>query len=97
MAHTALTRIVREHTFVGHLDGGLALLQQSTKLFVVDIAALSRDLMYQQALARCGAMKAIVLEDAPSLEAIVLTGLDAREAAGLWVADDGPKVRASPL
>lgn len=90
-AHTALTRVVREHTWVGALDGRTALVQSGTRLYMADAQALSCDLMYQQALARCGQFAAIRLEPPPQVAELVQLGLDAKEAAGAWTEADGSK------
>ena len=42
--------MMRGHTFVGMADDALALMQGGTRLFLLDVTALSRDLFYQQAL-----------------------------------------------
>jgi hypothetical protein len=66
------------------------LLQQSTKLYVVNVGTPSRDPMYQQASPGVAAFRK-PSTDAPSVEDTVLTYLDAREAAGSWVkSEDGP-------
>jgi len=44
-----LTDMLRGHTFVGMADEALALVQGGTRLFLLDVAVLSRDLFYQQA------------------------------------------------
>ena len=41
--------MLRGHTFVGMADEALALVQGGTRLFLLDVPALSRDLFYQQA------------------------------------------------
>ncbi len=41
--------MLRGHTFVGMADEALALVQGGTRLFLLDVAVLSRDLFYQQA------------------------------------------------
>lgn len=47
-----LTEMLRGHTYVGMADDTLALVQGGTRLFLLDVTALSRDLFYQQAPAR---------------------------------------------
>lgn len=56
-AHAALCQAAREHTFVGHVGHNSVLLQHNTKLLLVDLARLSRDLAYQQALLLCGSWR----------------------------------------
>ena len=43
-----LTEVLRKHTFVGMADETLALLQHSTRLYLLNIANLSKDMFYQQ-------------------------------------------------
>ena len=59
---------------------------------MADITCLSRDLMFQQALRRFGQFRSIRVEEPISVKDAVMIGLDAKEVAGTWTADDGPKV-----
>lgn len=45
-----LTEILKGLAFVGMADAGLALVQHGTRLYLLDVAALSRDMFYQQVL-----------------------------------------------
>lgn len=40
--------MLRQHTFVGMADETLALLQHSTRLYILNVANLSKDMFYQQ-------------------------------------------------
>ena len=91
-AHTALVRIMREYIFVGHLDGCMVLIQQASKLFTVDMAALSRDLCFQQALRRWRQFAKIVLKGGVDVSELVMMGLETQEANRLLSAEDGSKV-----
>lgn len=95
-AHTALTRMAREHVFVGHLDGERVLLQHGTKLFVVDLPALTRDLMYQLALRGYRRHPHIRVADAPPVSELLDIGLRAQLATGRITQDDGSVVRMQP-
>ena len=53
-SHEGLTDIVRSHTLVGMADDSLALLQHSTRLYLVDVTALTHDMFYQQVRAGLG-------------------------------------------
>jgi hypothetical protein len=91
-AHTALVRLVREYIFVGHLEGCTALIQQASKLFTVNVANLSQDLMFQQSVRRFGQQRSMTLEPAVPIGEVVLIGLEAQEEAGYLTDSDGSKV-----
>ena len=46
--HAGLSEVLRQHTFVGMADETLALLQHSTRLYILNVANLSKDMFYQQ-------------------------------------------------
>ena len=48
-AHAGVAEVLRGYTYVGMADGTLCLLQHGTRLYLADLAALSRDMFYQQA------------------------------------------------
>jgi hypothetical protein len=93
-AHSALTRIVREHTFVGLVEGTQVLLQQGSKLFLVNVEPLSRDLMLQQALRRCGQFAAVVLQPPVEVASAVSMGLESQAVEGRLSDADGNRVRS---
>ena len=43
-----LSEVLRRHTYVGMADETLALLQHGTRLYLLNVAALSKDMFYQQ-------------------------------------------------
>ena len=43
-----LSEVLRKHTFVGMADETLALLQHTTRLYLLNVANLSKDMFYQQ-------------------------------------------------
>lgn len=45
---SGLSEVLRKHTYVGMADETLALLQHGTRLYLLNVAALSRDMFYQQ-------------------------------------------------
>lgn len=47
-----LLEVLRQHTFVGMVDETLALLQHSTRLYILNVANLSKDMFYQQVCLR---------------------------------------------
>ncbi len=48
MISSGLSEVLRKHTYVGMADDTLALLQHGTRLYLLNVAALSRDMFYQQ-------------------------------------------------
>ncbi|KAG2444840.1 hypothetical protein HXX76_001581 [Chlamydomonas incerta] len=87
--HGGLSDLLREHTFVGMADGSLALLQHGTRLYLVDVGALSCDLYYQLALRRWGQPLRLALEPPPLVSELVELGLQLLEVQGEWQPDDG--------
>ncbi len=45
---SGLSEVLRKHTYVGMADETLALLQHGTRLYLLNVAALSKDMFYQQ-------------------------------------------------
>ncbi|KAK9820973.1 hypothetical protein WJX81_004838 [Elliptochloris bilobata] len=80
--HRGLTEMIRGHTFVGMADDTLALVQGGTRLFLLDVTALSRDLFYQQTLRRWERLPAIRLEDAPRVADLARAALSAPDLYG---------------
>ncbi|CAG9465542.1 unnamed protein product [Pedinophyceae sp. YPF-701] len=82
--HAGLAEIVRENTFVGLVEPSLALLQHKTKLLLVDMAALTKDMFYQQVLRRWEHFGRIRLREPANIEEAVHMALEYEEAAGRW-------------
>ena len=84
--HGGLAEVIKQHVFVGLADeaGEWALVQHSTRLYLVAVAPLSRDLFEQQLLRRWGRCPALALEEALPLEALATAGLKCAAAAGRW-------------
>ncbi|GAB4813902.1 hypothetical protein N2152v2_000948 [Parachlorella kessleri] len=82
--HPGLTEILKSPTWVGMADDELALVQHGTRLYLLNIQALSHDMFYQQALRRVGHCRRIRLAPALSIAELALTELEALEAAGKW-------------
>ncbi|KZO89442.1 hypothetical protein CALVIDRAFT_569915, partial [Calocera viscosa TUFC12733] len=80
--HSHLAEIIAEHTFVGIASLGLCLtlVQSSTKLFLMNHAALSEELFYQLGLMQFGNIGKLTLEPAPSLEELVRLAVGAEKA-----------------
>ncbi|PNW88590.1 hypothetical protein CHLRE_01g036050v5 [Chlamydomonas reinhardtii] len=87
--HGSLADLLREHTFVGIADGSLALLQHGTRLYLVDVGALSADLFYQLALRRWEQPLRLALEPPPLVSELVDLGLQLLEVQGEWQPEDG--------
>lgn len=83
-AHAGIAEILRGATFVGLADSRRALVQAGTRLYLVDLAALSRDMFYQQALRRFGQAAAVALRPPAPVAALAEAALAAEEAAGRW-------------
>ncbi|EFJ45006.1 hypothetical protein VOLCADRAFT_94705 [Volvox carteri f. nagariensis] len=88
-AHSGLGELLREHTFVGMADGSLALLQHGTRLYLVDVGTLSRDMFYQLALRRWEQPLKLDLEPPPLVSELVALGLRILEVKGEWQPEDG--------
>jgi len=81
--HRGLDEIVHGHTFVGLVgaDSPLALLQYSTKLYMVNYPALAGELFYQLALKQFGAMSRIKLDPPPVLRDLVRLAVSCEPSA----------------
>ncbi|GLC43233.1 DNA mismatch repair protein [Pleodorina starrii] len=87
--HAGLGEVLREHTFVGMADGSLALLQHGTRLYLVDVGGLSRDMFYQLALRRWDQPLCLALEPPPLVSELVGLGLQLLQVKGEWRPEDG--------
>eukprot|EP00892_Ulva_mutabilis_P006513 jgi/Ulvmu1/4233/UM191_0006.1 len=93
-AHAALCQTIREHTFVGHVGNNSVLLQHKTALLLVNLAPLSKDLAYQQALLHFGAWRSgeaavITVKDPPPVSELVEIALESRAERGELQGEDG--------
>ncbi len=84
-AHQGVVDVLKTATFVGLADSHRALLQSGTRLYLVDLTTLTRDMFYQQALRRFGQAPRVVLCPAVPAVQLALVALEAEEAAGQWV------------
>ncbi|KAG8970722.1 DNA mismatch repair protein [Tulasnella sp. 419] len=87
--HSEFLEIISGHIFVGivDLERGLALLQHSTKLYLVNHCALIEQLFYQLGLRQFGNFHRLKLNPAPSLVSLIRLAVNA----------EGEKVRMSGL
>ncbi|KAJ1935989.1 DNA mismatch repair protein [Linderina macrospora] len=65
--HPELTRIMSEHTFVGFIDDRRALIQYSTRLYMIDYCKISYHLFYHRCLFDFMNFGRLVLQPAPSI------------------------------
>ncbi|KAF6147807.1 hypothetical protein GIB67_014387 [Kingdonia uniflora] len=70
-----LLEIVKHCTYVGMADDLLALLQHNTRLYLVNVVNLSKELMYQQIIRRFGHFNAIQLSDPAPLSELIMMAL----------------------
>ncbi|KAJ2729558.1 DNA mismatch repair protein [Coemansia sp. BCRC 34962] len=71
-AHTELTQILSEHTFVGFVDNRRALIQHQTRLYMVDYCKVSYHLMYHRCLFDFMNYGRLVLQPPPSIYDLAL-------------------------
>ena len=81
--------IIAGHSFVGCVDRKLALVQHSTRLYLVNTTTLTRHLFKQLLLRDFGALGALRLNPPPSVYELALLALDQEEAG--WKESDGSK------
>ncbi|KAJ1958805.1 DNA mismatch repair protein [Linderina pennispora] len=65
--HPELTRIMSEHTFVGFIDDRRALIQYSTRLYMIDYCRVSYHLFYHRCLFDFMNFGRLILQPAPSI------------------------------
>ncbi|KAJ1833134.1 DNA mismatch repair protein [Coemansia sp. RSA 2711] len=86
-AHTELTQILSEHTFVGFVDDRRALIQHQTRLYMVNYCRISYHLFYHRCIFDFMNYGRLILQPAPSIydlalmAATELGGIDAEKAA----------------
>ncbi|KAK0446015.1 histidine kinase-like ATPase [Desarmillaria tabescens] len=79
--HRLLTEILEKHIFVGIVDLNrcLSLVQHSTKLYLVNHAALAEELFFQLALRQFGDMTKLKLDPPPPLRKLIQIAVDAED------------------
>ena len=78
--HEGLRDLISNHSFVGCADREFALIQHSTKLYVVNIINLTRHLFYQLMLSEFGNAAYIKLNPPAKIRDMVRFALDMEEA-----------------
>ncbi|KAI7838887.1 hypothetical protein COHA_007352 [Chlorella ohadii] len=97
--HTGLKEILGGPTYVGMASPTQALVQFGTRLYLLDLQALTADMFYQQALRRFGTFRRIRLQPPLPVESLALAALEAQEALGRWQdsAENGTKAEVAAL
>ncbi|KAL3668783.1 hypothetical protein V7S43_006077 [Phytophthora oleae] len=85
----ALTRLFREHSFVGVVDKQFSLVQYRTKLYIARHDEIAFHVFYQQALLQFGETRPISLQTAFSVYDLVLEAL--KNPRNGYVEEDGPR------
>ena len=78
--HEGLEKILRNHTFVGIVDGTYCSVQYGTKLLLLDYNILLYHLFYQLTLRKFGEMPRIILAKPVPIKEYVLSALDTPES-----------------
>ncbi|TVU36895.1 hypothetical protein EJB05_18848, partial [Eragrostis curvula] len=73
--HPGLLNVVKNCTYVGLADEVFALIQHNTRLYLVNVVNVSKELMYQQALCRFGNFNAIQLSEPALLRELLMMAL----------------------
>jgi len=88
-SHEELAEVFFNYTFVGCANANFALVQHTTKLYLMNVCSLSRELLFQIGLRRFSNFGTIRLSTPAPLMQLALLALDSEEAG--WTEDDGPK------
>lgn len=72
----AINKVLRDSTIVGHVSSRKLMVQANTVLYMLDITAFSRELIYQECLHRLGEVKVFELEEAAPLEDLLMLMLE---------------------
>ncbi|GBG72174.1 hypothetical protein CBR_g11107 [Chara braunii] len=95
--HQGLSEIVKHNSYVGIADDIFVLLQHKTKLYLANIVALSKELVYQQVFRRFAQFQSMRLSSPARLFDILMIALEEEEEAGRWDESDGPKDEIAKL
>ncbi|KAK9813170.1 hypothetical protein WJX72_010077 [[Myrmecia] bisecta] len=95
--HEGMTEIIRKHTYVGMADNTLGLLQHGTRLYLVDVAVLTRDMFYLQVLKRFEHYSSIRINPAVRVSELAELAVEAEQANGAWNDEDGSKEEVAAL
>jgi DNA mismatch repair protein MLH1 len=97
--HEGVREILCDPVVIGFVDNHRALIQKGTRLYMIDLSELSRDLFYQRCISLRGQGKGIVLNPHLSIQVLVQCALEAEEILGNWrdSEDGGTKEEVSQL
>lgn len=95
--HSGLLEIVKHCTFVGMADDILALIQHNTRLYLLNILSISKELMRQQVLRRFAHYQAMRLSNGAPLKEMLLMALDDEEKSGRLHSSNGDKEEIARL
>ena len=97
--HEGVREILCDPVVIGFVDNHRALIQKGTRLYMMDISELSRDLFYQRCISLRGKGKGVVLNPPLSIQSLVHCALEAEEVLGNWKdsEDGGTKQEVSLL
>jgi len=95
--HSGLSEIMKHCMYIGMADDVLALAQCKTRLYVLNVVNLSKELVYQQVLRRFAHFNSVTLSNPAPLFDLLLLALDEEERTGRWHESDGPKDQIAQL
>jgi len=87
--HNELKDVIGHHTFVGCVDEQYALAQHKTKLYLFNVARLSKAYFYEQTIRQFKNFARIKLSSPAPIKKLVLLALETVEAE--WNPEDGDK------
>jgi len=82
--HQGLREILRAPTVVGPVDDHRILIQKGTRLYIIDVSELSKDLFYQRCITLRGRANRIDLSPCVSVRSLVMCALEVEEILGNW-------------
>ncbi|CAN6458459.1 unnamed protein product [Victoria cruziana] len=95
--HAGLLDIVKHCTYIGMADDRLALLQYNTRLYLMNVVNISKELMYQQVLQKFAHFNAIQLSNPAPLHQLMLMELEEQELASACQGSDGAKNKIAEM
>ncbi|KAL2653676.1 hypothetical protein R1flu_021804 [Riccia fluitans] len=95
--HSGLMDILKNCIYVGMADDNMALVQYKTYLYLINVVAFSKELMYQQVLRRFAHFLSLQLSAPASLYDLCIVALDQEEIEGRWHESDGSKTQIAKL
>jgi len=93
MCHSELSEVFREHTFVGVVNSSFALLQFRTRLLLVHLSPLTKELMLQRILEQFGALTRARLAEPLSICTVLTLRLGMPNSG--WKPEHGDKAEVA--